>query len=46
LAQVAPFGFVPHELLTQVAGATQSPSLWQLERQLLLAQVKLPHDRS
>lgn len=44
LAQVAPFDLVPHDWFTQVLGGTQSLSTWQLERQLLLAQVNLPHE--
>jgi hypothetical protein len=42
--QANPFRLSPHELLTQVLGDTQSLSLTQVARQLLLRQVKVPQD--
>jgi hypothetical protein len=42
--QADPFFLRPHELFRQVLGGTQSLSLTQVDRQLLLRQVKFPQD--
>jgi hypothetical protein len=46
VVQLAPFGFRPHELLTQVLGGAQSLSRLQVDGQAELLHTKVPHDTS